>query len=144
MEHDKKGFELLGQILKDRGIPNDQAYRIDKKEWISEALERLGHHELAEAVARGRGRPPKGTTSAKSALQTLQNSDDPTLKYLAYVLSPTRAPKLTIQRVMAEWVEQEMILTGQDYQQAAYQISKRSNGWTLQDIKKAYKREFKK
>jgi hypothetical protein len=144
IEFDRKAFELLGKILEERNIPNDQGYRLDKKEWAAEALARLGYQELAEAIARRRGRPPKGAMSAKSAIETLKASDDPSLRHLGYFLAPPPPSKLSDQRVMADWVKQEMMLTGLEYPQAAYQVAKRANGWSLQEIKMAYKREFKK
>ncbi len=102
----------------------DKLPTLSSQELVYEYLRRTGRSELVVQLKR-QGRPEKGHKSRKQLINEWAAGSDPTLRYLASVLSP-RDSRGVAQRGIARWVE-FFIDQGMSPSAAAYEVERRSN-----------------
>lgn len=140
MEFHKPTKELLDRICNERDI-NAFEDSFDREILVSRALDRLGFTAEAKAMT-SIGRPKKGELSRNQTLMMMRNSQNPALRYLAFVVRPTKrngTNQYWLYRLVQKFIE-----TGMSRDQAAWHLSKNLSGFEYKDICKAFDRENKK
>lgn len=138
MAFHKPTKELLDNICSERGIDVFED-SFDREILVSKALNRLGFIAEAKAMT-AIGRPKKGELSREETLIMMESSENPALRYLAFVAKPTRTPNSVNQRWLFRLV-QRLMLTGLSPDEAAWKLHKELKGYQYRDILRAYKRE---
>lgn len=141
MDFHKPTKDLLDQICREEGI-NAFGDPFDRERLVSKALTRLGFNIEAEAMM-AIGRPKKGELSRKETVAKMRKSRNPALRYLSFVVAPTKAQSATNQNWLYRLV-QKLIDSGMTPGQAAWQLQKSLTGFAYRDIRKAYQREEEK
>lgn len=141
MDFHKPTKDLLDQICREESI-NAFEDPFDREILVSKALSRLGFNVEAEAMM-AIGRPKKGELSRKETLAMMRNSRNPALRYLSFVVAPTKAQSATNQNWLYR-LAQKLIDSGMTPDQAAWHLHKSLTGFEYRDIRKAYQREGEK